>query len=141
MQDDGSGNSTAETVLKVFKGSDIKWCHVRHNDEGVRQSRIRNLAVKYSRTPYLIFIDHDVVLHSEFILDHVSKAEEGCFLQGKRVILPEKYTHDMINRKSFSPPAIWSGSIGNRKNLIHSRWLSSLLTRPKSFHLKKSHIR
>lgn len=133
IADDGSEDSTAEPVLEVFQDSDIKWCHVRHNDEGVRQSRIRNLAVKFSRAPYLIFIDHDVVLHNDFILDHVSKAEDGCFLQGKRVILPEKYTHDVINRKSFSPPSLWSKSIGNRKNLIHSRWLSSLLSRPKSF--------
>jgi glycosyltransferase involved in cell wall biosynthesis len=99
----------------------------------VRQSRIRNLAVKYSRTPYLIFIDHDVILHNDFILDHLSKAEDGCFLQGKRVLLSERYTQDMIKRNSFSPPSLWSKSIGNRKNLIHSKWLSNLLARPKSF--------
>lgn len=133
IADDGSGKDTSETVRQVLAGSGIKWCHVRHNDDGVRPSRIRNLAVKYSRAPYLIFIDHDVILHKNFIFDHVSQAEKGCFLQGKRVLLSEKYTQDIIDKKVFYPPSLWSRSIGNRKNLIHSKLLSRLLTRRKTF--------
>ncbi len=131
--DDGSEKDTAEAVKKALHGSGIKWCHVRHNNEGVRQSRIRNLAVKYSRMPYLIFIDHDVILHKDFVKDHLFKAEEGCFLQGKRVLLSEKHTREIIKNNYFFPPSLWSGSTGNRKNLIHSRLLSNLLTRPKTF--------
>ena len=133
IADDGSRDQTSDTVKNVLDCSGIKWCHVRHNDDGIRQSRIRNLAVKFSRAPYLIFIDHDVVLHKDFILDHVSQAEDGCFLQGKRVLLSGKYTKDAINKKSFSPPSIWSKSTGNRKNLIHSKILSKLITNPKPF--------
>ncbi len=133
IADDGSREDTAKTVKSVLSGSKIRWCHVNHDDNGVRQSRIRNLAVKYSGSPYIIFIDHDVVLHKDFIADHVKNAEQGCFLQGKRVILSDHYTKQVINSKSFTPPSILTGAVGNRKNLIHSKLLSSLLIRPKTF--------
>jgi len=133
IADDGSRNETSETVREILTGSGVRWCHVRHNDYGVRQSRIRNLAVKYSQASYLIFIDHDVILHKDFISDHISRIEKGCLLQGKRVLLFDRYTQNTINSMVFNPPSLWSKSVGNRKNMIHSRLLSNLLTRQKPF--------
>lgn len=133
IADDGSKGITEETVRQVLSGSGIKWHHVRHHDDGVRQSRIRNLAVKHSSFPYLIFIDHDVILHRDFIRDHLSCAEEGCFLQGKRVLLFDKITQKTINSRVFAPPSLLSTSVGNRKNIIHSRFLAGLLGKPKKF--------
>ena len=133
IADDGSGPDTALVVREILKPSDCRWRHVWHEDKGVRQSRIKNLAVKYATSPYLIFIDHDVVLHSDFVKDHLSMARQGFFLQGKRVILPEYYTQNVLKNKSFKPPAIFLRKLGNRKNTIRSLLLGKMFGRGKKF--------
>lgn len=133
IADDGSGSETSVVVKEILGPSELRWCHVWHEDKGVRQSRIKNLAVKYSDYPYLIFIDHDVVLHPDFIRDHMSMARQGYFLQGKRVILPEHYTQTILRNRSFNPPTIFLKKLGNRKNTIRSPWLGKLLSRSKKF--------
>jgi glycosyltransferase involved in cell wall biosynthesis len=133
IADDGSGPDTARAVRDVFNVSPTKWRHVWHEDRGVRQSRIKNLAVKHSRGDYLIFIDHDVVLHPEFIADHLAVAEEGMFLQGKRVLLSPHYTVEVLKRSLFKPPLVLLGGLGNRKNAFHFPLLGRMLAKPKAF--------
>lgn len=133
IADDGSGQETARTVVEILRNSALKYCHVWHEDRGVRQSRIKNLAVKHAEFPYLIFIDHDVVLHPDFIKDHISMARKGHFLQGKRVILSEHYTQHILRKGEFSPPSIFLKKLGNRKNRIRSPLLGRLFAGPKNF--------
>ncbi|MBW2017497.1 MAG: glycosyltransferase [Deltaproteobacteria bacterium] len=132
VADDGSDEETAETVMEVLGPTSTIWRHVRHADLGVRQSRIKNLAVKNSQGSYLVFVDHDVVLHPDFVRDHVSMAREGTFLQGKRAFLPREHTKRVIE-EGFSPPRTWSGGIGNRKNAVRLPILGRLLAREKGF--------
>ena len=49
VADDGSSPETAQVVKEIMSPSGLEWCHVRHQDKGVRQSRIKNFAIKYSR--------------------------------------------------------------------------------------------
>ena len=133
VADDGSGPETAHVVEGLLRPSRIRWSHVWHDDKGVRQSRIKNLAVKFSQSTYLIFIDHDTVLHPSFIADHASLACEGSFLQGKRVLLPRGYTDRILDRESFKVPSLWLKGLRNRKNIFRSPLLGRLFTRPKRF--------
>jgi glycosyltransferase involved in cell wall biosynthesis len=134
VADDGSGPKTAKAVIEVLGGSNLNWCHVSHEHKGVRQSRIKNLAVSHSKYPYLIFVDQDTVLHPEFVADHLSMAREGVFLQGKRSLLPDSYTKKILADGRFRPPALWSMGLGNRKNILRTPVLGRLLARPKKFH-------
>lgn len=133
VADDGSGKETAEAVEEVLGPSDMRWCHIWHDHKGVRQSRIKNLAVRYSRGPYLIFVDQDTILHTDFVSDHLSMARKGVFLQGKRVLLPKDYTDDVLNRGCFEKPSFLSRELRNRKNLVRCPFLGKLLARPKAF--------
>ena len=133
VADDGSGPNTAQVVREVLGSSDLKWFHVRHNDSGIRQARIKNLGVKYSQNPYLIFIDHDVPLHPDFVADHLSTAEEGFFLQGKRVFLSESYTKKVLQKGTFVSPYPFMPGLENRKNAFHIPKLGKLLSRSKKF--------
>ena len=133
IADDGSGVKTAETVESVMRPSGLKWTHVRHEDRGVRQSRIKNLAVRYSDSAYLIFVDQDVVLHKEFVADHLRAAEKGTFLQGKRVLLPGSHTERILERGRFVQPSWWAKGIGNRKNALRVQTLGRWLAVPKNF--------
>jgi glycosyltransferase involved in cell wall biosynthesis len=133
VADDGSTSATARLVRDVLISSGIEWRHVWHEDRGVRQSRIKNLAVKHSGGKYLVFIDHDVVLHPEFVADHLAMAEEGAFLQGKRVLLPAAYTDELVAKGVFSCPSIWMKGLGNRKNAVRFPLVGRILGRTKPF--------
>ncbi len=133
VADDGSGPDTTRAVKKVLGPSELKWFHVRHNDSGIRQARIKNLGVKYSQNPYLIFIDHDVPLHPDFIADHLAAAEEGVFLQGKRVFLPEGFTREILRKGTFVLPSAFLPGLENWKNMFRLPRLGRLLSRPKRF--------
>lgn len=133
VADDGSGPETGRVVKDVLMSSGLDSCHVRHYDKGVRQSRIKNLAVRYTRFPYLIFIDHDVILHREFIADHLAMAKEGFFLQGKRALLPGYYTKKLLEEGRFVPPKYWTRGLGNRKNIVRSPVMGNMFSRQKDF--------
>jgi glycosyltransferase involved in cell wall biosynthesis len=133
VADDGSGPETALAIKDVLGLSGLKWCHVRHGDKGIRQARIKNLAVRYSHAQYLILIDHDVVLHPDFIADHLAMAQDNVFLQGKRVFLPKYLTARYLTDTSFSPPSPFSRGLRNRKNAFRFPNLGKLISRPKRF--------
>ena len=135
IADDGSGPETARVINEVLSPSQLDWSHVRHDDNGIRQARIKNLAAKYSHTQYFIFIDHDVVLHRDFIADHVAMAQKGFFLQGKRVFLSEFHTKKCLMDHMFSPPSFFSRGVYNRKNALRAPGLGRILSRPKNFQI------
>ncbi|MGD8985678.1 MAG: glycosyltransferase [Desulfobacteraceae bacterium] len=134
IADDGSGPETAEVVEELVRPSGLKWCHVSQEHKGVRQSRIKNLAVSHTKYPYLIFVDQDTVLHPDFVADHLSMAQEGVFLQGKRSLLPDSYTKKILADGRFSAPSPRLNGLGNRKNTLRFPVLGRLLARPKKFH-------
>ncbi|RJR38274.1 MAG: glycosyltransferase [Desulfobacteraceae bacterium] len=133
IADDGSGPETAHVVRDTLGSTKLRWAHVRHADRGVRQSRIKNLAVKFSAGDYLIFVDHDVVLHPCFVEDHLSMACPGSFLQGKRVLLDAKFTGDAVSKGFFRAPTVCTRGLGNRKNGCRLPYIGKLLARPKEF--------
>ena len=135
VADDGSQPATQQVVARVLAPSGLPWRHVRHEDAGIRQARIKNLAVRHARGDYFIFIDHDVVLHRDFIGDHLAAAAPDCFLQGKRVFLSPEITARHMSQQVFSPPSFWTPRLGNRKNALRAPALGKLLCRPKRFQI------
>ena len=133
LADDGSTAETADTVHGCLAAGAIPWRHVRHEDRGIRQARVKNLAVSKAVGDYLIFIDHDVALHPRFVEDHIRFAEKNCFLQGKRVFLPLDLTENFLARGHFSPPSPWTGGLENRKNGFRLPGLGHWVNRRKSF--------
>lgn len=69
-----------------------KGLHVRHifqENKGFRKSRLLNQAILQARGDYIIFLDGDCVPHHRFVEDHVSLAEKGYFVQGRRCFIVE----------------------------------------------------
>ena len=132
VADDGSGADTESIVSEVL-GSRVNWRHVRHEDRGIRQARIKNLAVRYTEGDYLIFVDHDVALHPRFVEDHLRMAGQGSFLQGKRSFLPKRFTEQVLNGRGFHPPGPMLSGLENRKNAVRCLAIGRLLARPRRF--------
>jgi len=135
IADDGSDSKTAEIVERVLRPSRVQWRHVWHPDRGIRQARIKNLGVKRSEGEYLIFIDHDVLLHPAFVGDHLALARRGFFLQGKRCFLPEAYTRRILEEGYRSIPSPLMRNMGNRKNAFRFPWGGKIFSRSKGFQI------
>jgi glycosyltransferase involved in cell wall biosynthesis len=125
IADDGSGYETQEAVNKFKQETKLRIIYSWQSDEGFRAARSRNKAIIKATGDYIILIDGDSMLHSEFINDHISNAQKGYFVQGSRVLLSKSKTEEFFKYKQMKFH-IFSSGIRNRMNLIHSNILSIL---------------
>jgi len=134
IADDGSGNETKEAINKFQESTSLKVIHSWQENLGFRAAMSRNKAIVLSNAEYIILIDGDVVLHESFVQDHINNSEKGFFIQGSRSLLTKKTTQDALQKKRlyFS---FFSKGVINRKNVIHSNFLSQLFLK-KSKYLK-----
>jgi len=118
IADDGSSLETECLISKIAEKSPITIIHSWQKDKGFRVARSRNKAIAKASHEYIICIDGDMILHREFIKDHIENAKEGIYLQGSRAFLKEEYSKKILNNKDISLPSIFSSSIENRLNAI-----------------------
>jgi len=133
IADDGSDNQTKDVISYFNKEFSMNLIHSWQQNKGFRVSRSRNRAIIKSSADYIILIDGDVILHSNFVEDHIKNAQPGYFVQGSRVLLSEKITKKTILSKNINF-SFMSLGLKNRKNAIHSKILSLI------FSTKKNHL-
>ena len=133
VADDGSRNETKELIHNINKEFEMNIIHSWQQDNGFRAARSRNNAIFKSSGDYIILIDGDVILHPNFIKDHIDNAEQGYFIQGSRALLSKKETKKALSRKIVNFSFFYPG-LKNRKNAIYSKFLSSI------FSTKKNHL-
>jgi glycosyltransferase involved in cell wall biosynthesis len=85
VADDGSGEPTRALVERWAATFPRPLRHVWQEDLGFRAARCRNRGIAASRGDYILLIDGDMLLHPEFVADHLAFAERGYFLQGGRI--------------------------------------------------------
>jgi len=131
IADDGSFNETTDLIKSFKQNSNLNITHVWQENIGFRASRSRNNAILKSTGDYIVLIDGDVILHNNFIKDHIICAEPGYFIQGTRVLLSEKNTIKALSNKTIFFSFFTSG-LRNRKNSIHSNLLSKIFLNRKN---------
>lgn len=85
VMDDGSREDTAELLRRAARGFPVPLRHVWQPDEGFRKARILNRAIAAARGDYVIQLDGDMIMHRQFVADHLALAAPGRFLQGTRI--------------------------------------------------------
>jgi glycosyltransferase involved in cell wall biosynthesis len=127
IADDGSSEETKDLISHCNKVYDLKIIHSWQEDIGFRAARSRNNAISKSNGDYIVLIDGDTILHTNFIEDHISNSEPGFFVQGTRVLLSKQQTKKALANKivNFS---FFSSELMNRKNSIHSKLLSIIFS-------------
>ena len=90
VADDGSGEDTRRRLGQIGRDFPVPLRHVWQEDLGFRAARCRNRGIAACRSDYLILIDGDMVLHRDFVADHLALAKPGRFLQGGRLKLSER---------------------------------------------------
>jgi len=132
IADDGSTNETQKLINQFQENSKLNLIHSWQQDKGFRAAKSRNKAISKSTGGYIVLIDGDMILHPNFIQDHINSAESGFFVQGSRVLLTQKATVKAINRSNIDLSFVSMG-LQNRKNAIHSNALCKLLSQKKNY--------
>ena len=127
IADDGSDAETKKMIVKQKALFGIPVLHCWQEDKGFRLSAVRNKAIAMSKVDYIIMIDGDMLPHRHFIRDHIHIAKKGQFVQGRRVLLSETLTSQLLSQQknSLTP---FSKGIKNRLNACSFRLLSPVVS-------------
>lgn len=126
IADDGSTEQTKEVINSFSTKLNIK--HIWHKDNGFQKTIILNKALSKSSSDYIIQIDGDIIMHKDFIKDHISNSKKGQFIHGSRAFLNEDVTREALKKKNLSFSFLQRG-IKNRFNTINSNFLASIISK------------
>ena len=131
--DDGSISESKNFILTLQKKFPCKLKHVWQEDEGFRAAAIRNKGINElsDNIEYVVVIDGDMMLHNNFIEDHIRISEKNCFIQGGRVLISKNKTIKIFKKigKNFNFN-FFSEGLSNRKNTLYLPFLTSFLDSP-----------
>jgi len=126
ITDDGSLHPTNELIESFRTLITVPIIHIWHEDLGFRLAAIRNKGIAKANFEYIIQIDGDVILHRNFIEDHLSLARKGHLLQGSRTLLGQSYSSSLLLHKSIDIN-IFHPDIKRRENGLRIPFLSRYL--------------
>jgi glycosyltransferase involved in cell wall biosynthesis len=127
IADDGSKEDTKEVIEHFIKKSPIPVVHVWHADEGFQLAKIRNRAIAKASYSYIVQIDGDLILHQEFINDHLHVQQAGYFVTGSRVLLSPHTSRTLLDNNSLDIKRYNTGS-KNHFNKFRNRLLRHYLS-------------
>ena len=102
IADDGSHPSTKQLIDELKKSFPVPIHHIWHEDQGNRKAIIMNKAIAQAQNEYIISIDGDVILHPNFVQDHLMMAEKNVYLYGSRVNIQKDALNGLFNSKNIS---------------------------------------
>lgn len=126
IADDGSRAATKEMIESFQNRFPVPVIHVWQSDEGFQLSKIRNKAIAASSGEYIVQIDGDLILHPQFIRDHINFCKKSSFVTGSRVMLGKKLSHELLTSQSTNV-SIFNNDISNRTNGIRNLILRNIL--------------
>lgn len=109
VADDGSGESTRETVDAFLGRYHGRLQHVWQEDRGFRAGAARNRALERASGGLACFLDGDCIPRPGFVDGHLRHAREGRILRGARVLMDERLT-GACEADPASAPHAWSKS-------------------------------
>ncbi len=137
IADDGSKDDTKNIVGWFIRSNpQIKIIHSWQEDKGFRLSASRNRAIAQTECEYIIIVDGDMIVDTNFVYDHIRCAKKNCYLQGSRVLLSAAYTQKIYAKMEFSRPFFFSKKMKNSLHSIRLPFLSKCIAYKRSQNLK-----
>lgn len=125
IADDGSDERTKSIIESFKRNTTIPVKHFWHEDKGFRKTIIMNEALANSNCDYIIQIDGDIILHPNFVADHISEAKEGFYIKGSRSMLSVNRTNQILSTKNINIHPLTEG-VGSKINASRIPMLSFL---------------
>jgi len=122
IADDGSDTRTAN-LINSFKEKGLQIIHVWHEDNGFQKTLILNKSLRVCTSDYVIEIDGDIILHKDFVKDHIKAATPGYFVQGSRAMMGKALATKILDTKKLHLNCFTEGLL-NRFNAIRFPLLS-----------------
>lgn len=110
--DDGSTEETRKVINRYQKKFPVPLIHVWQEDKGFRLAKARNKCLAKASYEYIIQIDGDLILHRDFVKDHLAFCTKRLLYQrrkgqyhptayskivSKRPLFPSEHFHSRIN--------------------------------------------
>lgn len=132
IADDSSKKETANIIKNFSKKTSLKIIHSWQEDIGYRLSMSRNKAIAKSSYEYIVMIDGDMILHPNFIEDHINFAKRGTFVQGVRAKINALKSKEILTNGSIFFRELDEG-LKSKRYSIRSKLLSFLFSGKKYF--------
>ncbi len=116
VADDGSRADTSGYITRFAEQTNIPVKHIWQPDEGFQLAKIRNKAIAAASGDYIIQIDGDLILHKDFIKDHINIRKQNRFVTGSRMLLSKEETERAFKAPDFNAGKFISGN----KNVFNS---------------------
>ncbi|MEG0794973.1 MAG: glycosyltransferase family 2 protein [Odoribacter sp.] len=117
--DDGSKEATLQVIESYQKTFPVPLIHIWQEDKGFRLAKARNKCIARAQYEYIIQIDGDLILHRDFVKDHLVFAREGCYIKGGRVNINLKLTQKLCSTLNYFQPNFFTSGLIRRENSIH----------------------
>ena len=128
VADDGSGATTAALVEQHAAAAAYPVRHAWQPHDGFRAGRIRNVAIALTRCDYVVLLDGDMVVHPQFVADHVGLARRGYYSQGVRIQLDDHATHRLLDPAAPLPGPTAAGlGVARRSYAVRAPTLARAL--------------
>jgi len=127
IADDGSREDTKNLIDEISRLSSITLIHSWQEDKGFRAAKSRNKAIAKASGEYIIVVDGDIILHKDFIKDHLKFAQKNYFVQGIRAKLNQAKSEEILKSKQFEF-GVFENGIKNKRNSIKLSCLSKIFS-------------
>lgn len=102
IADDGSKEETTQLIQKFQADFPVTLIHIWHEDNGNQKPKIMNKAIAKAKYEYIIEIDGDIIMHKDFVKDHLNFAQKGQYLFGSRVNIQKNILEKIFREKITS---------------------------------------
>lgn len=128
IADDGSTKETEDVIKKWQNKLKTPIIHSWQEDIGFRAAASRNKAIAKATGDYIIMIDGDLILHPNFIKEHIDHCKMNQFTIGTRVLLKEEYSKQLLVKKNITFSIDSNNILANSKNIINNSFLSKFFS-------------
>ncbi len=101
IADDGSTKETKHLIEAFQVNFPVPLIHVWHQDQGNRKPRIMNKAIAKATHDYIIEIDGDIIMHCNFVKDHLKFAAKGYYLYGSRANIQQSHLGEIFRNQQI----------------------------------------
>ena len=126
VADDGSGDTTRQTLRRMARDAKVPIRHLWQTDDGFRAASARNVAVAAAQGELMVFLDGDCIPRPDFIAQHARLAQVGWFVAGSRLLLTPALTQKAEDQQwplhQWGRGAWWVQRVMGQTN----RWLPLL---------------
>ena len=126
IADDGSKEETALLIHNLKNKFPVPLIHIWQPDEGFQLARIRNKGIAKASKEYILQVDGDLILHKNFVEDHLRFSNTGSFVTGSRVIMSPELSQQLINSER-TEISVFENGIKNKSNGMRFPLLSKLM--------------